>query len=440
MDNNMAFVAKIGDIREIPGADKIVSAKVFLEGVPQTTVVVGKDMEDGESVVYFDSNLCLTQEFIERLDFEDSDYGKDGFRSIGAYLGKNNRVKAIKLRGCISNGLVIKASRLFSFFNSLDKARKTLVDGYAFDTLEGFSVCKKYEIPVQAQRQQTKKEKNKEKVLSRHFPEHPDTLQLTRNMNKINPDTIIHISEKWHGTSARTGNVLVKRKLSWIEKILLKIGAPIPTTRYAYVHGSRRVVKYITGEIVEEKKHYYEEDLWKQAGEKFFGGKLHQGEMVYYEIVGWTLKGTPIQKVGRSIYNYGAKDGEYKIVVYRITLTNSTGYAVDYSPTQIRDRCNEMGVDYVVELYHGKAKDLFPDILTDSSWNGIFLDCLRKTYLEKMRTDCMYRNTPDEGIVIRVDSVPVQFFKLKSESFLLAETKSFEEGTTTDTEDGGVIV
>jgi len=436
MDNNTAFLATIGDIKEIPGADKIVSATVFLKGVPQTTVVVGKDMVEGTLVVYFDTNLCLTEEFINRIDNEDPEKSSTDFRGIGTYLGKNGRVKAIKLRGCVSNGLVISASRLHTFITPQEE--ELFVDGYSFTEIGGMKVCHKYVSPEQTVREKAPKEKKKNKVLRGHFEEHLETVQLTRNIDKISPDDIIHISEKWHGTSARTGNVLVKRIPKWYEKVLIKLGVQIPTTRYAYVHGSRRVVKYITGDIIAEQRHYYETDLWKQAGEKYFGGKLHEGEVVYYEIVGWAPNGNPIQKLGKAVYNYGANPGQYKIVVYRITLTNSQGFTIDYSPQQLKYRCGELGVDTVVEIYHGKAKDLFPEIPTDSWWRNNFLDALRAKFLEKIRTDCIYPTTYDEGIVVRVEGFTPEFYKFKSDSFYTCETKALEGESVTDMEEGNV--
>jgi hypothetical protein len=58
MENNQAFIAKIGNIKPIENADRIVQADVILKGVPQTKVVVAKDAyKENDFIVYFDSNL-----------------------------------------------------------------------------------------------------------------------------------------------------------------------------------------------------------------------------------------------------------------------------------------------------------------------------------------------------------------------------------------------
>jgi len=133
MENNQAFIAKIGNIKPIENADRIVQADVILKGVPQTKVVVAKDAyKENDFIVYFDSNLCLTQEFIDYFN------NKNG-GSIDTYLAKGNRVRTVKLRGVISDGLVVGLNQLSSFFKN-----KTVTEGFSFDTLEGMRICYKY--------------------------------------------------------------------------------------------------------------------------------------------------------------------------------------------------------------------------------------------------------------------------------------------------------
>jgi len=43
MENNKAFVCKIGNFKSIEGADRIIQASVILDNIPITQVVVGKD-------------------------------------------------------------------------------------------------------------------------------------------------------------------------------------------------------------------------------------------------------------------------------------------------------------------------------------------------------------------------------------------------------------
>ena len=84
MENNQSFVARIGNFESIEGADRIVKASIILDNVPITTVVVGKnDYQENDLIVYFDSNLCLTDEAISMLDHANPNHTKEDFASIG---------------------------------------------------------------------------------------------------------------------------------------------------------------------------------------------------------------------------------------------------------------------------------------------------------------------------------------------------------------------
>lgn len=439
MNNNTAVVCKLGNIQKIEGADKIVQASVLLEGIPIASIVVGSTTVEGELVVYFDSNLAIEQGVIDVLDRLDPTYGSENFRGMGGYLAKGNRVRCIKLKGTISNGLAVNVDRFSWIFPGVSST--LLVDGYSFTSLEGVEICHKYVSPIQkAATQPTGKKGKKEKpgttIIEGHFPEHIDTDQLIRNIHRINPNDVIQISEKWHGTSSRTGNVLTTRKLSFIEKLLTKFGVEINATEYNYVYGSRRVTKKIDGkENVRDKNHFYSSDLWTKVGEEQFKGKLAKGEIVYYEIVGYTPDGSPIQKIGKNVYNYGAEPKQYKIYVYRVTLTNEDGYTTEYSTQAVKDRCREWNVPSVKELYYGRADD-FPAMLSCAvDWHNQFLKALQISYLEKYRIDCVNPKTWDEGIVIRRECGGIDAFKLKSLNFLNSESDSANEDKVVDMEE-----
>jgi len=65
MENNQAFIGELIHIQPIDGADRIVSASVSVDGVtPITNVVVGKETQEHDKIVYFDSNMCLNEETI----------------------------------------------------------------------------------------------------------------------------------------------------------------------------------------------------------------------------------------------------------------------------------------------------------------------------------------------------------------------------------------
>ena len=112
---------------------------------------------------------------------------------------------------------------------------------------------------------------------------------------------------------------------------------------------------------------------------KKFEGKLHKGEVVYYEIVGFVNESTPImasvknskikdkafskQYGEETVFSYGCNrygDWEWdtqdssgdiaprcEVYVYRMTMTNEDGDVVEMSPDQVRYRCEQMGVKTV---------------------------------------------------------------------------------------------
>lgn len=413
MGNNEAIVITIGDIQPIEGADRIVSAGVFLKGTKITQVIVGKDQfNEGDLAVYFDSNLCLSDDVIKQDP------------KLNTYLSKGNRVRCITLKNTMSNGLILPID-FFKPFVSI----WTLVEGFSFTELNGTKICWKYIVSVRQPSVRGMKVKGKRKVLtSRVIPEmfkfHIDTQQLLRNAHVIKPDTVLSISRKIHGTSFVVSYTAVKRKLSFIDRIAQRIGVPVVDTEYDHLYSSRNVVK-------NDKMDggFYDTDVWTHVGKKHFEFKLHAGETVYGEAYGYLPSGGMIQKP----FDYGCTDGETKIAVYRITLTSADGTVAEYDWEAMKQRCVELDVPMVEEFYYGKAKELFA-IPIDDNWNYNFIKGLQFEYLEK---DCPYCKTkcPDEGIVIKISGLYINSYKLKSERFLLKESKLKEDEAFEDVED-----
>jgi hypothetical protein len=424
MENNKGFVACLRNITPIEGADKIVRASVVLKEIPLTTVVVGVDTKENTPIIYFDSNMALTDSAIEAIDKLSPEYGKEGFKSVGNYLAKGNRVRCIKLRKTISNGLSIEVEKFYQFFKNEEEAKKTLVEGYSFTEINGQEICKKWLPPLRHTGNGNNKQKGRKgKVISRvildYFHFHIDTDMLLRNTHKLNPDHIISISRKIHGTSSICSNAIVKRKLSIKDRIAKLLKVKVQETENDYLYASRTVIKNeatTTG--------FYSTDIWTKAGETFFKGKLRPNETCYYEIVGY-LPGTSsmIQKD----YNYGCNIGEYKIAVYRITSTALDGSILEYSWDQIKERCIELNVPMVQEYYYGKAKDLYPKLSLENHWKENFVEQLKQDYLEKDCEDCATK-VPDEGIVLRdISTLGIEVYKLKSEKFYLRESDMKEK-------------
>jgi hypothetical protein len=422
MENNTAFIAKISNIRPIEGADKIVVADVQLNNITITQVVVGKnDFVDSALVVYLDSNLCLNQKII------------DDYPILGTYLAKAGRIRCIKLRGQISNGLAIEVQKFYKYFNSEKEAIATLVEGYSFTKLNAIEVCYKYMPPVKIMNQCSNKGKKAQKkmfkkLIENQFHFHFDTQMLLRNIHKINPYQIASISRKIHGSSFIVSNCLVYRKLSFIENVLKKLGILIINTHYDYLYASRTVIKNEA-----TSSGFYKEDIWTLIGKEYFYGKLHEGETIYGEIVGYLPSGGFIQKD----YDYGCIPGQHKIAVYRITKTGNDGNVVEYSWQMMKERCIELNVSMVEEYYYGYLKDKYPAIAIDEDWNKNFVAQLAIDYLEKDSKDNLCKKVPDEGVVVRLEGLSIESYKLKSERFYLKENENIDKGEIdTEAEEG----
>lgn len=433
MENNQAFVAKLSNLRSIEGASRIQSADVTLQGIPVAQVVVSKECHEGDLVVYFDANMALEPEFVEKIDRLDPQYNTEGFKGIGAYLAKGNRVKAIKLRGVISNGLVISLDKF-----SQAVGQCTFKEGDAFLEVGGTKVCHKWLPSMKEEKSLKMKEHRNSKkkvdiIIPEQFRFYVDTAQLARNIQDLQLTDVISISRKIHGTSAIASQVLVKRvEMPLKDKIAKLFGVRVEDTEYQYVYASRTVVKCV-GDEQKASQGFYGIDIWTAIGKNYFEGKLKTGETVYYEIYGYMPgKQTMVQKD----FDYGCKPGETKIAVYRITMTAADGTVTSLDWAATKQRCKELNVPMVPEYYYGRVLDMYPELKTaGDDWRKVFIEALRKDFLEKDITENLCKkDVPDEGIVLRIEGSDIRVYKLKSERFYAYESSQREDDTVVDIE------
>ena len=414
--NNTAYVGQLGNIKKIEGADKIVQASVFVNGIVCVpSVVVGVDSKEGQRVVYFDSNLCLGEQILK--DYPD----------VERYLSKNGRVKVVRLKGVISNGLVMDVDKFYGY-----APESTFKEGFEFNDLGKVHICHKYippvkqiNVPGSGKNNKKNKQKLKNRLVEGQFNFHVDTAMLRKTIHEINPDDVISISQKMHGTSAIVSKVLVKKNLNIFERILKKIGVDVVDTKYDILYASRSVIKNST------VGGFYKDDIWTLEGKKF-SYLLHDGETVYYEIVGYLPSGGYVQKY----YDYGHQQNTCGCYVYRITKTGADGNVIEYGWPQIKARAKELGLNHVQEYYYGKVKDHFNDIPIDNEWHSNFLNRLAEVYLEKdLVNNLSFKQVkgkniviPDEGIVIKAEKTYERAYKLKSERFYEFESSGHEAG------------
>lgn len=432
MSEYFGIVYTVKELRPHPNADKLQILPLF-----GTQTIVGLDVKAGDIGIYFREGLQLSEEFCDfnhlcRVD-------KDGNKDTG-YMERNKRnVKTIKLRNEYSDGIWLPISCL-DFANSYIVAQ----EGDHIEMVNGKQVCCKY-VPFQRPSAPTVKQngkvRKKSAPIAPDFKEHTDTAQLMYNLDQFQSGDLIEISLKMHGTSARTAHTRVLKgyKRSLLDRILRREGKPI--YEYGYVSGTRRTV------LEDFDGGYYGDNKFRELAAKFFEGKLHRGEEIYYEIVGYTTGSKPIMPSAnltdleaKSIYgdvmefSYGCSpNGKKKLYgkdeeglfsieqdvpqqdfyVYRITQQLDDGSVIELSGDQMRQRCEELDCKYVPLL----AKFVIP---SQEELNGL----TPGEYVQQMAEH--YYDGPDpigkthvrEGIVVRiVDRKGYICFKSKNELF-----------------------
>lgn len=425
--NYLASIVKIDEFRPHSNANKLKLATLF-----GNVVVTGIDAKEGV-YVYFPLESCLSSDFLSFSNsFREKELNKDKTKS--SFFENHGRVRAIKLRGEKSEGYIVPASTLEKFCKEFLNQNVSLSDHVAidFDEICGHVICKKYipkgtRIANDGISKKTKGnvKKYQSKLVENQFHFHPSTEQLKRNVEKVNSNDYISILFKYHGTSFVTSNVIVKKKLSFKEKIAKFFGVNVVDTEYGMLYSSRSVLKNISLDDDKQNNHYYDADVWKIVSDKVYPC-LKKGFSAYGEIVGYTPSGSFIQKH----YDYSCSPGTLDYIIYRMTYTNVDGNVFELSYQQMVDYCDKFGLKTPHCYYYGKAKDLYPELNTESHWHENFLNNLIRDYLEK---DCMFckskPNIPDEGIVLRVDKPNVwEVYKLKSFRFTMQESAELDQG------------
>lgn len=414
------YVTRLKNVRKHPNADRLVLADVF-----DSTVVVGQNSKDGDIVIYFPTDGQLSKEYCEynNLVRKKDENGNN----IGGFLDPDKRnIKAIKLRGERSDGLVMPLESLDYISKHL---KDTLVVGDQITVLDGQEICKKY-IPRTKVRTTGNAPTKRQKRKANEFPlfeEHRDTEQLDYNVDNFKAGELITLTLKMHGTSGRTA-FLPSAGKNKMEHFIFKL-----FPRYRYVTGTRRVVLQQF-----ETDGYYGDNAFRAKYHRLLEGKLKKGETIYYEIVGWVNDTTPIMAQGNNkkvndkeftktygettTFSYGCKQGENQIYVYRMTMTTPDGEVIEYPWSLVKRRCEEMGINHVMELdrfIYTTKEDLYERV---NKWLDI-PDPIGKTHVA-------------EGVVARLEDKPIfTAFKKKGFYFKVLEGLIKDEAIAPDLEE-----
>lgn len=419
--NYCAIISKIDNLVELPKMDRVQHGIIF-----GNKIIVSKEYQVGMVGVYFPVETALSPAYLKANNL----YRKAAFNKNTdetGYFEENGRIRCIKFAKVHeSQGLFMPLSSLSEFLS--EKEIASLKVGDEFDMIGDTEICRKYVIKKQSVKgssmlgggKKARKPKE-EKLVDGQFKFHQDTSMLYRNLHRIDPDTLIHVSRKVHGTSAIVGKLLCKRPLNVVEKITKKLGLKIDDKMYDYIFASRRVIK--NNELNSGANHYYKENIWGIASETL-KPYLKDGMTFYFEIVGYTPEGGMIQKG----YDYGCKENEFKTEIYRITYTNDNGDVFEFSGKQVQDYCTALGINPVKEEYAGYARNYFAYDGGDIDvWRNGLLAKLKADYNEKDCAVCVNK-VPEEGVVIRIEGNSFDAYKCKSARFYEWETAMLDSG------------
>ena len=220
--------------------------------------------------------------------------------------------------------------------------------------------------------------------------------------------------------------------MPWYGKLIngiLRRTAIHPLREYKYVCGTRHVV---LKDFETHSGYYGENEKFREYAHNRFVGKLHRGESVYYEVVGYAAEGATImptcdntklqdkefvKKYGKTTtFTYGCPPGAHDVIVYRMSMTNEEGHEVDYSWDMVKHRCNQMDVKHVPELglyFFREFKEI------PGEGGRVLLKHLDEFHVngDSVLTSSHIR----EGVVVRADGSKWNAWKYKSFQFKVLE-------------------
>ena len=391
-------------------------------------MIVGPNSFTGQEVLYLPTDGKIERWFGDKLKLFRKNL--DGTPQ-GGYVDDNSHVKAIKLRGNQSSGIVVPLDRIYEVWGN-----QGWQDGDKVTQINGKEFCSKYIPRTKKSPNLTPKTSYKgRKAEGIVYPEssmHTDTEQLAYNLDKFHPGDQISITLKLHGTSQRSMRTYAELPRGFFRK-LFKMK---PKTKPVYVLGTRRCV------VTENHEGFYGNDQFRLQHHKALEPYIEDGMEIFYEVVGYYGQGSEqtimpscdnkkindknfIKEFGpRTVFSYGCQPGESKMFIYRITSQNGEK---EWTPDEIKSWCDEYGFNYVPIV------DTFEFTTTED-----LLDRINK-YFEDLR-DPIGKTHIKEGVVVRiVNRRTFTAYKSKTYEFKVLEGLVKDSETMPDMEEAQEI-
>lgn len=418
MATNQAIIARVTEVKEIPGANSVQISVVLGE-----FCVTSKEVKQGDVGILFPEGLQLSEEYVHennlsRRSEDNKDKTKTGF------FEQNRRVRAQPFMKVRSTALFMPLSSLE--YSGVDVL--TLQVGMEFGELNGKEICKKYISAATRQAGIANNTKAAKKNFAPNFLEHVDTEHALRNLHRLNKGDIIFWHAKLHGSSIRSAYTQTVVELPKWKQLVNKVLPLFEDTRWEFVTGSRRVV--LKNEL--EANGFHGSNQWRHDITEKLKPFLTKSMTVYGEAVGY-VNGSSIMakhnskvlknkaftaKYGEEItYHYGCTPDQYKFHIYRITVQDQSGEIRDYSQRELEKWCEDREINHTVEIhsptvYNGDPEELSKLIVALTERE------------ELMGEDYTCSSIPSEGIILRVENGNKTPLFLKSKSFAFRTMES----------------
>lgn len=275
-------IVTIEEINPHENADKLEICK--LENLDWICVIQKNSFNVGDLCLYIPIDSILPEVLESKI------FGSDSKIKLN-----KGRIRTIKLRGIISQGLVVKPGVVGINIYKL---------GQDFTSELGIT---KYEPPEKLPNAYGSCNKVKKMYINSNFNKYTDIENIKNHPKVFEDGEQVYISEKLHGTSFRCGWVENEANTYW-KKIKKFFGL---LSKYEFIWGSRNVQlsspKY-------EDKYFYDENVYAKTVKQYdLKNRLQYGEVLYGEIIGYGIQGK---------YTYGCLEGETKLYVYDIMKDN----------------------------------------------------------------------------------------------------------------------
>jgi len=299
MSTHRVEVVKIDSIEVHPNAERLELAKIA-----GWQVVVGKNnFKSGSRALYIPVDSILPNSLEMRL-----------FPPGSKITLKKGRVRSIKIRGQMSQGMIIPLTDLNDELIAQGKL-EMLKDGGNAQFFEGEDWAEdigvtKYEPPEPSVPSTMRAKAASKNQINPNFKKYTDIENIKWYTNIFAEGEQVYISEKLHGTSARYGYIprhfqgFMAPVRAAIMNFLAKWGI---VKSHQFVFGSRNCQLH-TG----TNKSWYKEDVYtKILVQEDMKSKLRPGECIYGEIVGHNIQKN---------YTYGYKEGEHMFYAYDVMV------------------------------------------------------------------------------------------------------------------------